>query len=76
MARTLLYKYEGDERVQQDSAAFDPDDSVTIPVKGDIMKREGKTWRVDSVTNIITMGPSRYSQPGREFLITLKNVTS
>ena len=46
MARTLLYKYEGDERVQQDCAAFDPDDSVPIPVKGDIMKRRGKTWRL------------------------------
>jgi hypothetical protein len=39
MARTLLYKYEGNERVQPDSAAFDPDDSVPIPVKGDMMKR-------------------------------------
>ena len=76
MARALLYKYEGDERVQQDSAAFDPDDSMTIPVKGDIMERRGKTWWVDSVTNIMTMGPSRYSQPPREFLITLKNVAS
>ena len=26
-------------------------DSVHIPVKGDIMRRRGKTWRVDSVTN-------------------------
>ena len=46
MARTLLYKYEGDERVQQNSAAFDPDDSAPIPVKGDMMKRRGKTWRL------------------------------
>jgi len=42
MWRTLLYKYEGDERVQQDSAAFDPDDSVPIPVKGDMMKRKAR----------------------------------
>ncbi len=41
MARTLL-EYEGDERVQQHSAAFDPDDRVPIPVKGDIMKRKGQ----------------------------------
>jgi hypothetical protein len=66
MARMVLYKYEGDEKVQQHSAAFDPDDSMPIPVKGDIIKRKGKTWRVDSVTNVITMGPSRYSQPPRE----------
>jgi len=33
MARTLLYKQEGDERVQQDCAAFYSDDSVPIAVK-------------------------------------------
>jgi hypothetical protein len=56
----------GDERVRLDSAVSDPDDLVPIPVKGGIVKRRGKTWRVDSVTNVITMGPSRYSQPPRE----------
>ena len=73
MARTFVYRYVGQE---EPVVKLDPDEKITIPERGEIIVRNGKTWRVDSVKFVETFGPERESPSRLEVRVSLASLRS
>lgn len=73
MARTFLYQYLVGEETRT-VVKPDPDETMVIPEKGEIIVRNGKTWRVVSVKLQDNTEPGRTSQSPMEIRVSLMSL--
>jgi hypothetical protein len=71
MARIFTYRYFGDPPSKNDPVERDLNDVLPVPEIGEIVMRQGKNWRVDSVMVVRTIHPKGAKQPPLEYFITL-----